>query len=92
MAWHSVDGTTHAGVVTFHRLSDAETQVMVQLEWAPHGFVEQAGAVIGEDDRRVQGDLERFKEFIESRVAETGAWRGDVDRPDDTGSTGQPVV
>jgi hypothetical protein len=28
--------------------------------------------------RRVEGDLERFKEFIESRGQETGAWRGDV--------------
>jgi uncharacterized membrane protein len=92
VAWHSVDGTTHAGVVTFHRLSDAQTKVMVQIEWAPEGFVEKAGAVIGEDDRRVQGDLERFKEFIENRGAATGAWRDDVDRPDDTGSTGQPVV
>jgi len=92
VAWHSVDGTTHGGVVTFHRLNDTQTRVMVQIEWAPEGFVEKAGALVGEDDRRVQGDLERFKEFIENRDAETGAWRGEVDPPGDAGSSGQPAV
>jgi hypothetical protein len=31
-------------------------------------------------DRRVKGDLGRFKEFIESRRVPTGAWRGSVDQ------------
>jgi hypothetical protein len=31
--------------------------------------------------RRVKGDLERFKEFIEKRGSETGAWRGEVEQP-----------
>lgn len=78
VAWKSTDGTTHAGVVTFHRLSDTTTRVTVQLDWQPEGLVEKAGAVLGVDDRQVKGDLKRFKEFIESRGTETGAWRGDV--------------
>lgn len=78
VAWKSTDGTTHAGVVTFHRLSDTTTRVTVQLDWEPEGLVEKAGAVLGVDDRQVKGDLKRFKEFIESRGTETGAWRGDV--------------
>jgi len=78
VAWKSVDGKQHAGVVTFHRLSDDETRVTVQLDWETEGLVEKAGAAIGADDRQIKADLKRFKEFIESRGGETGAWRGDV--------------
>jgi uncharacterized membrane protein len=80
VAWKSTDGTTHAGVVTFHKLNDNETRLMVQIEWQPEGVVEKAGAAVGVDDRRVKADLKRFKEFIESRGQETGAWREDVPR------------
>jgi uncharacterized membrane protein len=78
VAWRSTTGPDQAGVVTFHRLSEAQTRVTVQLDWEPEGFVEKAGSALNVDDRRVQGDLERFKEFIESRGRETGAWRGAV--------------
>nr|WP_297429081.1 SRPBCC family protein [uncultured Actinotalea sp.] len=81
VAWKSVDGKTHAGVVTFHRLSDTTTRVMVQIDWETESLVEKAGAAIGVDDRQVKKDLERFKEFIEARGAETGGWRGDVEHP-----------
>ena len=79
VAWKSTDGTTHAGVVTFHRLEQSRTRVTVQLDWQPEGLVEKAGAAVGVDDHRVKADLKRFKEFIESRGNETGAWRGDVE-------------
>ena len=75
-----MDGKTNAGVVTFHHISDTRTKVMVQIDWAPESVVEKAGAVVGADDHRVRADLSRFKEFIESRGAATGAWRGDVER------------
>jgi len=81
VAWKSTDGTTHAGVVTFHRLSETDTRVTVQLDWAPETFVEKIGSVVGADDRQVKADLKRFKEFMESRGSETGSWRGDVDAP-----------
>jgi len=81
VAWKSTDGKANAGVVTFHRIDDATTRVMVQMEFEPEGMVEKAGAAIGAPDRRVKGDLERYKELIESRGTETGAWRGDVTRP-----------
>jgi uncharacterized membrane protein len=80
IAWKSTDGKSHAGVVTFHKLSDADTRVTVQLDWEPEGVVEKAGSAIGVDDHQVSGDLDRFKQFIESRSAETGAWRGEVPR------------
>jgi uncharacterized membrane protein len=83
IAWKSTGGTKHAGVVTFHRLSDDETRVTAQLDWDPEGIVEKAGSALGMDDRRVKEDLKRFKEFIEQRGPEheTGAWRGEVPRP-----------
>ncbi|MET4060539.1 putative membrane protein [Arthrobacter sp. UYP6] len=81
VAWKSTDGTSHAGVVTFHRLGDAETRVSVQLDWDPETFIEKLGSVVGADDRQVKSDLKRFKAFIESQGAETGAWRGNVDAP-----------
>ena len=86
IAWQSIDGPKHAGVVTFHRLDDAKTRITLQLDWEPEGFVETAGAALQIDDLQVGRDLARFKELIESRGAESGAWRGDVDRaPDATG-------
>jgi uncharacterized membrane protein len=81
VAWKSTDGTTHAGVVTFHRLDQENTRVTVQLDWEPEGAVEKAGAAVGIDERQVRADLGRFKEFIENRGSESGAWRGDVSRP-----------
>ena len=80
VAWHAVDGKQNAGVVTFHRIDDNKTKVMVQMDWEPEGAVEKTGAAIGADDARVRGDLERFKELIESRGEESGAWRGKVDQ------------
>jgi uncharacterized membrane protein len=82
VAWTSVGGATQAGVVTFHRLDESRTRVTVQMDFEPEGVVETAGDKLGVVDRRVKGDLKRFKEFIEGRGgAESGAWRGEVDRP-----------
>ena len=78
IAWTSRGGAINGGVVTFHRLSDARSKVMLQLEYAPQGVVESVGDALGVVSLRVQGDLERFKEFIEKRGHETGAWRGQV--------------
>ncbi len=80
IAWHDIGGATNAGVVTFHRIDDNTTKVMLQLEFEPEGVVETAGDALGVVRARVKGDLERFKEFIESRGQETGAWRGEVEQ------------
>lgn len=81
VAWTTVGGDVkHAGVVTFHKLSDTTTRVTIQMDWAPEGLAEKAGALLGFDDRRVKGDAGRFKEFIESRGMPTGGWQGDVPR------------
>ena len=80
IAWTSTSGSKNAGVVTFHRIDDHKTKVMLQLDFEPEGFVETAGDALGFVNRRTRGDLDRFKVFIESRGAETGAWRGEVPR------------
>jgi uncharacterized membrane protein len=78
IAWHAIDGPKNAGVVTFHRLDDSKTRVMLQLEFEPDDAREKTGDALGFVKRRARGDLERFKEFIEGRGSETGAWRGEV--------------
>jgi uncharacterized membrane protein len=80
VAWTSREGARNAGVVTFHRLGDNETRVMLQLEFEPGSAAEKAGDVTGFVKSQVKNDLQRFKEFIESRGRETGAWRGEVDQ------------
>ncbi|MBA2314067.1 MAG: SRPBCC family protein [Chloroflexi bacterium] len=82
VAWTSTSGAENAGVVTFHRLDDNKTRVTVQMDIDPEGIVENVGDKLGVPGGQVKGDLERFKEFIESRGRETGAWRGEVKQTD----------
>jgi len=78
IAWQSVDGTSHRGVVTFAQLGANQTTVTVQMDFEPDGLVELAGDRLGVVDRQVKGDLDRFKEFIERRGVETGAYREEI--------------
>jgi len=57
---------THAGVVTFHRLSDNQSRVMIQIDWEPIGLLESVGAAVNADDRQIRADTKKFKEFIET--------------------------
>ncbi len=93
IAWKSTGGTQHAGVVTFHRLSDDTTRVTVQLDTEPEGIVEKAGDALGIVKRRVKGDLDRFKTLMEEQGTESGAWRGEIEQPGEaTGASGSPQV
>jgi uncharacterized membrane protein len=83
VAWRNTGGKDNAGVVTFHRIDDDTTRLMVQMDFLPEGVVEKLGDAMGAPDRRVKGDLERFKQMIESRGSESGAWSGEVKRPDE---------
>jgi len=78
IAWKSVGGTEHAGVVTFHKLEDAKTRVALQMETNPEGIVEKVGDMVGLTTANAKADLKRFKQYIESRGTETGSWRGEV--------------
>ena len=80
IAWRSIDGAANAGVVTFHRLAEGKSKIMLQLEFEPEGALEQVGDKLGMVKGKAKGDLKRFKTFIESRGRESGAWRGEVDQ------------
>lgn len=87
VAWRNVTGATNAGVVTFHYLDENTTRVTLQLEYEPEGVVETVGSALNVPDRRIQGDLDRFKEYIESRGSESGAWRGTIQDHPEGGAT-----
>ncbi|HKU31545.1 MAG TPA: SRPBCC family protein [Arthrobacter sp.] len=89
VSWASIDGPRNSGSVRFEPLSADRTRVSVDIEWEPETFAEKAGSLVGVDDLRVAADLDKFKDFIEKRGGETGAWRGTVAAGDveDTGLT-----
>ena len=80
IAWTSTEGARNAGVVTFHQLGEGRSRVTLQLDVDPEGPLENAGDALGFTQREVKDDMKRFKEFIESRGTETGAWRGEVEQ------------
>ena len=79
IAWRSVSGAPNAGAVDFNPIDDRRCNVALTMDYEPQGLTESVGSALGFDDRRVKGDLERFKEFIESQGAATGGYRGEVD-------------
>jgi hypothetical protein len=87
IAWTSTTGDRNAGAVDFHRLDDNQTRITLTMDIEPSGAVEAVGTALGIPAGRVEGDLKRFKEFIERRGSATGAWRGEVAQDDVTGST-----
>jgi len=78
IAWRSTTGVRNAGVVTFHKISDSATRVTLQMDYDPESFVEQIGDALGAVRMEARGNLKRFKEMLESRGTESGAWRGSV--------------
>jgi uncharacterized membrane protein len=80
VAWRALEGHYNSGTVTFEPLDQNRTRINVVMEYETEGMVESLGSALGADSRRVKGDLERFKELVESRGAETGAWRGEVEQ------------
>ena len=81
IAWRSTSGPANSGVVTFQKLNDDETRIYLEMDYEPEGVVETVGDFIGVASARVAGDLERFKDFVEERGVETGAWRGTITSP-----------
>ena len=78
IAWRSTTGAKNSGMVNFYPLSDERTRVTLKLNYDPEGVMENVGDKLGVLDRKVQGDLQRFKQFIQTRALETGAWRGQI--------------
>jgi uncharacterized membrane protein len=80
VSWRSMSGAPNAGTVRFEPLGADRCRVMLMMDYEPEGFKEKVGEMLGFVGHRVEGDLERFKEFIERRGAATGAYRGEVER------------
>ena len=78
VAWRAIEGRENSGRIEFEPLVPDRTRIDVKMTWEPEGFVEATADKVGVSDRAVKVDLESFKELIESRGAETGAWRGQV--------------
>ncbi len=78
IAWRSIEGEPNGGIVTFQPVAADRTEVHARIEYDPEGVAEKVADAAGVVERRTRGDLERFKEFIEERGVETGAWRGRV--------------
>lgn len=78
LAWHATDGLKQGGQVSFEAVAPAVTRVTLSLEWEPVGATEKIGSALSVDDGLVRGDLERFKEFVESHGAAEDGWRGEL--------------
>ena len=78
ISWISEDGKKTRGTVTFEPLGESRTRIRLSMSYKAEGPLETAGSAAGLDKQRVRGDLQRFKELIEGRGEESGAWRGEV--------------
>ena len=78
IAWISESGEYTSGQVDFAKLGTDRTRIALEISYDPKGFIENAGDAAGLVSRRIENNLEHFKEFIENRRQETGAWRGTI--------------
>ena len=78
IAWRSTSGARNAGVVSFQPVGRNRTRVDLRLTYEPEGVTEKVGDFIGVVSRRVENDLERFKDFIQTQGRESGGWRGSI--------------
>jgi uncharacterized membrane protein len=80
IAWKSTSGAQNAGVVHFRPKDHNHTIVSLRLDYEPEGAMEKTGDALGLLSSKLEGDLERFKDFIQHRSTETGGWRGKIHR------------
>ena len=78
IAWRSTSGVRNSGVVTFHKITDSRTRVMLQMDYDPQSLVEKVADAGGAVKLTTKGNLKRFKKLLETRGQETGAWRGTI--------------
>ena len=78
IVWESIDGKETRGSVNFSPAGASGSTVHLTMEYTPEGVMQKVGSAAGLDARRVRGDLGRFKELIEARGTEDGAWRGEI--------------
>lgn len=78
IAWRSTTGTPNSGMVLFQPKDHNHTVITLQMNYEPEGATENIGEALGFLSRRVEGDLKRFRDFIQKRTTETGSWRGEI--------------
>jgi uncharacterized membrane protein len=78
ISWRSTSGARNSGVVNFRPKDQNHTIITLEMYYEPEGAVEKAADALGLLSRKVEGDLERFRTFIQKRGTETGAWRGEI--------------
>ncbi|WP_314411825.1 SRPBCC family protein [Streptomyces kroppenstedtii] len=79
ITWRTTSGDTRQkGTVSFQRLDDTRTRVQLVMDVEPTGVAEKAADLTGTIDRRVKGDMKRFKEYIEQGGGASGSWRGRI--------------
>jgi len=78
IGWRSTSGAQNAGSVSFLALADNRTQLTLHMVIDPEGAAQSTGSALGLVGARIEGDLKRFKDFIEKRGQETGEWRGEI--------------
>lgn len=88
IAWKSIGGASHAGVVTFHRLSDDRACVIVQMTYEANTWAEKVGHALGIMKRHLEMNLEGFKQYAEREGGGVHAWRGEIRSPDDRRAEG----
>lgn len=81
VAWEGFGDTDNMGRVFFESLGEGRTRVSIAIDYETEGAIEKIGDALGVLSRRVEGDLERFRDLIETRGRETGAWRGEIHEP-----------
>ena len=92
IVWASVDGETNAGIVQFLPIGAGATRVTLDMSYNPDGMIETIGDKLGFMSRRVNGDLERFRHFIQERATPTGSYRETLENPKAPGgfTSGRP--
>jgi uncharacterized membrane protein len=78
IAWRSTGGARNGGVVNFHKVGENRTRIVMRMDYEPETFTEKLGDAVGGVKLTAKGNLKRFKDLIEGRGVETGAWRGTV--------------
>jgi uncharacterized membrane protein len=78
IAWRSTTGPRNEGVVSFQPVSETRTRVTLRMTYEPEGADEKIGDALGIVRSEARGNLERFKDLIEARGTESGAWRGTI--------------
>jgi len=79
LVWRNTRGPTNTGRVEVQEMGPDSSRVTFTLEAEPQ---QAPSATAGSDEQemaqRLQQDLACLKEFIESRISGSGAWRGEI--------------